>query len=121
MARTISNGTGDGVTADLINVSIQLPDSGNSVAIGGRVQKVGQTIQTITGSPITFPAAPGAGIINVVIQVDYTTGIASIKQNTSAGTMPTVDANNLQVFQTVLQTTDSVLSLDSDNITPDTY
>lgn len=120
MPRTNVNLTGDGVTATLLLTNIQLPDAGSSVLINGRIQVPASAALDITGSPLTFPAAPGAGIINVIIQVNTATGAASIKQNTSPGVFPTPDAGNTQVFQTVLQTTDTNLALDADNVTPDT-
>lgn len=121
MPRTISDNTGDGVSSNLVIFSAQLPDSGGSVVIGGQIQAIGQSVVQITGSPLTFPSAPGSGVINVIIQVNTTTGAASIKQNTTAGTMPVVDAGNIQIFQTVMQVSDTSLALDADNVTPDSW
>ncbi|GAC1502544.1 MAG: hypothetical protein NVS1B10_07340 [Candidatus Saccharimonadales bacterium] len=120
MPTTYTNLTGDGQSANLIQANIQVPDSGYSVSITGVVQVVGQSVVSITGSPLTFPSAPASGIINVIIQINSTTGAASIKQNTTAGTFPTPDAGNIQVFQTVLGTTSTDLALDASNQTPDT-
>jgi hypothetical protein len=121
MPQTITNNTGDGVIADQIASNIQMPDTGSSVLVGGQVHKVGNPAVAITGSPLTFPAAPGSGIINVIVQVNWTTGAASIKQNTTPGVFPTVDAGNIQIFQTVLQTTTSNLALCASNVTPDSW
>lgn len=93
---TIGNYTGDGVVADLIDLDLTLPDSGTSIVISGRVQRVGQTIQAMTGSPLSAPVVPGSGYTGWIIQVDYTTGAASMKAASNA--IPTPDANNMVVW-----------------------
>lgn len=119
MAMTITNATGDGISVPLVAVSVALPDSGTSVPIVGRVQPAAGTAVTVTGSPVTIPAAPGSGSIYYVIQINTTTGAATMKQSTSA--MPTADAGNIVVFQQTLGTTSSDPALVATSVTPDTY
>lgn len=116
---TISNSTGDGVTSVKLSTAIALPDSGTSVAVAGTVldPAVG-TQQTITGSPVTIPAAPGSGNIYYVIQVATATGAATVKQSTSA--IPVADAGNAMVFQQTLVPTSTDPAL-TPAVTPDTY
>lgn len=121
MPKTTTNSTGDGITTDLLTTNVQLPDTGTTVLVGGLVQHVGFSQVVITGSSLTFPTTPVSGIVNVIIQVDYTNGTPTVKSNTTAGTLPTTDANNVQIFSTILTTTDTNLALDKVNVTPDTY
>ena len=121
MSKTTTNSTGDGITTDLLTTNVQLPDTGTTVLVSGLVQHVGFSQVVITGTSVTFPTTPVSGVVNVIIQVNYTTGAATVKSNTTAGTPPTPDAGNVQIFSTILNTTDSNLALDTDNVTPDTY
>lgn len=116
---TVSNATGDGINDVRIVASIELPDSGTSVTVGGTVldPAVG-TVQAITGSPVTIPAAPGSGSIYYVIQVATATGAATVKQSTTA--MPTSDAGNVVIFQQTLGTTNTDPALAA-SATPTTY
>lgn len=116
---TVSNATGDGVNSVKIVASVELPDSGTSVTVGGTVldPAVG-TVQAITGSPVTIPAAPGSGSVYYVIQVVTSTGAATVKQSTSA--MPAPDPGNVVIFQQTLATTSTDPAL-TPAVTPDTY
>jgi hypothetical protein len=117
---TVSNFTGDGVIDDLIDTNIGFPDSGTSITIVGRVQKVGFAVQPITGSPVSSPGVPGSGTNFWIIQVDYTSGAASVKTSTS-GT-PTADPNNIVVLSDSIPSTDSPdPMLDGGFTTPDTW
>lgn len=115
---TVSNSTGDGVTSVKIVTAVELPDSGSSVLASGTIldPAVG-TAQTITGSPVAIPAAPGSGSIFYVIQASTTTGAATVKQSTSA--VPVADAGNVVIFQQTLVPTSTSPAL-APSGTPDT-
>lgn len=85
MPRTLSLSTGDGIKTPKVVAQIELPDSGQSIVISGTVQAPGQAIQSLdASSPLTAPSIPGSGSIFWQIQVDWTTGTASIIQSTTA-------------------------------------
>lgn len=118
----IGNLTGDGAVADLIDIDVELPDSGTSVAIRGRIQRTGQATTQILGSPVTMPIGGATAvywIIQVQDQLGGAPGTATVK-STVGGPMPTPDANNVQVFSQILpiNATDPALSGGS---TPDTW
>jgi len=116
---TISNWTGDG-PEPIITTAIELPDSGTSVIITGAVTPQGGGVPVaVTGSPLAAPAPPGSGSVFWVIQVNTTTGAASVKQSTSS--MPTADAGNVVVFQQTLVPTSTDEALVATDVTPDTY
>lgn len=119
MPLTIINQSGDGSTATLLDVQLQLPDSGTSVPVVGRVKTVAGAAQTVTGSPLAIPAAPASGSIFYNVQVDTTTGAATVQQSTTADPAP-INANNVVVFrQTLISTsTDPATTAAS---TPDTW
>lgn len=119
MPITISNYTGDAVLTNQVATSIELPDSGTSVTITGTVTSAGGSQVSVTGSPLTAPAAPGSGSIYWVIQVNLSTGAATIKQSTSS--MPTADAGNIVVFQQTLVSGNTDSALVATDVTPDTY
>lgn len=119
MPVTISNYTGDGVNDPIIATAIGLPDSGTSVSILGTVTPTGAAAITITGSPLTAPTPPGSGSIYWIIQVNTTTGVATVKQSTSA--VPVADAGNLVVFTQTLVPGASDPALVATSVTPDTY
>ena len=119
MPLTITNQTGDGATVDFEDYSIQLPDAGTAVQITGRIQKVGGASLTVTGSPLTIPAAPGSGSIFYNIQVDTTTGAATVQQSTSADPAA-INANSRVVFRQVLGTTSTDPATTPES-TPDTW
>jgi hypothetical protein len=120
MSKTISVTSGDGVTSTLIQLSIQLPDAGTSVVLGGIIFAPGAgPAVTINGSPLTIPATPAAGSIYYIIQVNLTTGTATVKQSTSV--VPTADANNQTIFTDSITTTDVDPALNVQASTPDTY
>lgn len=120
MPLTISNFTGDGIATPQVSVSIEMPDSGTSYLIGGLVDPVAGGPIAVSGSPITAPAVPGSGTVYWIIQVDTTTGTATVKSSTSA--IPVPDAGNITVFtQTLASTAPSNPVLVATNTTPDTY
>jgi hypothetical protein len=114
---------GDGVSTDLVDVTMALPNAnGGLLTIEGKVRKVGQTLNIITGSPLSLPRAPLSGSIYYVVQVDYssntaTSGVVSIKQSTSG--YPSADASNMIVFQQQLGTADINPGADVKILTPD--
>lgn len=101
MPLTVLNTTGDGVSATWIDAQIQLPDSGTSVKVTGNVCLPGGTPVNVTGSPVTIPAAPGSGSIFYNIQVDGTTGAATVQQSTSADPAP-INGNSVVIFRQTL-------------------
>ncbi len=119
MPLTVTNQSGDGATATLLDVTLQLPDTGTVVAISGRVQVVGSAVAGITGSPLAIPAAPAAGSVFYNIQVDSVTGVASVQQSAAADPLP-ISPTALVVFrQTLVPTsTDPALTPEA---TPDTW
>jgi hypothetical protein len=119
MPLTATNTTGDGVTADFINTSITLPDSGTALPIVGRVQAKGAASTVITGSPLAMPAALGSGSVYWNVQVDVTTGAATVQQSTVSDPAA-INGNNRVVFRQTLvpASTDPALVGDA---TPDTW
>ena len=73
MSLTLSNYTGDGITVNLLDVDVMLPDSGTSVTITGKVQPAGGAPALITGSPLAF-AIPGSGTNFYIVECNTTTG-----------------------------------------------
>lgn len=119
MPLTVIDVTGDGVVADLSDVAIQLPDSGTSVTISGRVQAVGASSAAITGSPLTMPTAPASGSVFWNIQVDTVSGAASVQQSTSADPAPISQTARVVFRQTLSpSSTDPALTPES---TPDSW
>jgi len=84
MPLSITSQTGDGLTADFLDISLTLPDSGTSVAITGRVQPVNGASVTVSGGPLTIPAAPASGSVFYNVQVDSVSGVATVQQSTTA-------------------------------------
>ncbi|GAC1610326.1 MAG: hypothetical protein NVS3B26_16480 [Mycobacteriales bacterium] len=119
MPMTVVNQTGDGITVPLLDVQFQLPDTGTSLPLVGRVQRVGSPSQAITGSPLTIPAAPAAGSVFYNVQVDVTSGAASVQQSTSADPA-LINSNNVVVFRQTLGTTSTNPALTPES-TPDSW
>jgi len=119
MPLTITNQSGDGATATLLDVTLQLPDSGTAVQIIGRVQTVGTTGAVITGSPLAIPAAPAAGSVFYNIQVDSVTGVATVQQSPAADPPP-ISPTALVVFRQTLVPTSIDPAL-TPEATPDTW
>ena len=82
MGMTITNQS-EGVS-DRINVVIVLPDSGSSIVVSGNVKSPALPLVNITGSPLTAPGIPGSGSVFWNIQVDPTSGAATVQQSTVA-------------------------------------
>lgn len=101
MPLTASNYSGDGVTTNKVDTYVQLPDSGTTVPVQGSVTLIGGGPAPITGSPLTMPTAPGSGSIFWNIQVDGTTGAATVQQSTTADPAP-INGNNVVVFRQTL-------------------
>ena len=119
MAMTLSNQTGDGIVETQIQTNIYLPDAnGGNLTILGTVTPVGGPLVAITGSPIAYPSAPGSGSIYLILQVNSSTGAATLKQSTSA--MPTPDSGNIQVFADTLTPSTTDFAQDPNAVTPDT-
>lgn len=119
MPMTTTDFTGDGVTSDLIDVDITLPDSGNQVTVGGRVQKAGQPVQPFGPVALSGPGVPVSGINYWLVQVDYTVGTVTSK--TSNVAMPAPDANNLVVYQQTLPSSSSPDLVFDPGTTPDDW
>lgn len=117
MSLTISNTTGDGITSNYEDYDIELPDSGSTCLVSGSVQLVGGTVQPINGSPITFPSPPASGLIYVIVQVAFSTGVVTIKQATAA--MPVPDAGNGLAYSLIISPSNTDLALDPTAVTPD--
>jgi hypothetical protein len=116
---TISNWTGDG-PEPIIATAIELPDSGTSVIITGTVTaQGGGPAVPVTGSPLAAPAPPGSGSVFWIIQVNTTTGAATVKQSTVS--MPAPDPGNVMVFQQTLVPASTDEALVATDVTPDTY
>lgn len=119
MALTISNYTGDGVTAPKLDTFVQLPDSGTNVLISGSVTPIGGPQVPITGSPLTMPTAPASGLTYWNIQADTGTGTATVQQSTTADPTLISATSVLVMSQTLTPTsTDPATSGDA---TPDTW
>lgn len=120
MPLTISNYTGDGTSSTNVDCYIQLPDSGTSVLVAGSVNPTGAGgALVVTGSPLTMPAAPGSGSIFWNIQVDATTGAATVQQSTSSDPA-TIDGNNVVIFRQTLISTSTNPAL-TPSSTPNTW
>lgn len=120
MPITISNYTGDGSGTTKLDCDIQLPDSGTAVLVGGSVDPSGAgNPVAITGSPLAMPAAPGSGSIFWNIQVDVTTGAATVQQSTSVDPAA-INGNNVVVFRQTLVPGNSNPALVA-TATPDTW
>lgn len=116
----MSNYTGDGLGNPIIQINIQVPDSGTTVLVAGIVSPIGGPQVTVTGSPLTAPVVPGAGTTYWIIQADLTTGALSTKTSPSA--MPTADAGAIMIFGDTIPSTDSGnMALNATDQTPDTY
>ena len=115
MPSTISFATGDGLANPQIFAQVAEPDSGSSIAIGGNVNFQGVSV-SITGGPITAPSPPGSGSIYFIIQVNESTGLATMKQSTSA--MPAADAGNVTVYSNILVPASTDIALDASAAEP---
>lgn len=106
-ARTVSISSGDGVAASLLVASFGLPGTTNPtmLTLDGNFRVVGGTLQAINGTPLTAPSIPGSGSTYWCVQVNTSSGVATIK--TSSSSYPTADAGNVVVAQQQLQSTDT--------------
>ncbi len=119
MSLTVTNQSGDGATATLLDVTLQLPDTGTVVGIIGRVQMVGNPAVTVTGTPLAIPVAPATGSVFYNVQVDSGTGVATVQQSTTADPAP-ISQTALVVFRQTLGTT-STDPATTPEATPDTW
>lgn len=120
MGMTITDITGDGIGATAIRFSLSLPDSGTSALIDGEVQTVGASVQAITGSPLSIPAAPASGTIFWNVQVDTTSGAATVQQSTSVDPAP-INPNNIVIFRQSLIPGNTDPATVATDTTPDTW
>lgn len=119
MPVTRTEASGDGINAAIVNYAIALPDTnGGSVLITGYVQQPGFSTQSITGSPLTAPVAPGSGSLYWNINVDYTTGAVTVQSSVSSDPLPT--ATGLILYRETLTATTLVTDIDPTQSTPDT-
>lgn len=116
MSLAISNSTLDETTGISLEYTVALPDAGTSVKIAGAVSGAGGVKVAITGSPISAPANPGSGSIFYIIQVNTTTGAATLLQSTEA--YPVVEAGNIEIFRQTL-IPGAVLSNNATSDTPE--
>lgn len=115
----MSNQSGDGVSADFIDAYLQLPDSGTSVLVTGRVQAVNFGSVNVSGSPLTIPSAPASGSVFYNIQVDSVTGLATVQQSAVTDPSPINAASRVVFRQTLVPT--SVDPATTPEATPDTW
>lgn len=109
MYRAFGIQQGDGVDADLIAVTVSVPDSGTGVLIGGNYQVAhGGSLLVISGSPLTGPAVPVSGTTWWVVQINTTTGAASIKTSSSA--QPAADAGCTAIFASTVASVEAGLA-----------
>lgn len=111
MPKTMGASSGDGVIDPFVSAELTLPDAGSSIVIEGSIKPIGAAEIAITGSPLTAPSPPGSGLIYWIIQVNTSTGAASIKQSTSS--YPAPDASNVSMFNETLAPTDTNLAADT--------
>lgn len=118
MPLTINYIEGDGVTDDSLNIGVQLPDTnGGNLTVLGRVAATGQAAMNVPTTTLAAPAAPASGSLYFNVQVDVTTGVATMQQSTSAPP-PAISANNRIVYSQVLTATTLDPALDA-GTTPD--
>jgi hypothetical protein len=108
----------------LIRITISLPNVAGTkdTMISGYVQKVGNPIVTVSGSPLALPGAPSSGSVYYIVQIDYTSGTAtsgqaSVKASNSG--YPSPDAGNIQVLAQTLTSTNQNPGSDMTLSTPD--
>lgn len=118
MPLTFQNVSGDALVDPFLAITVVLPDSGTSIVVQGAVQALANAMVAITGSPLSGTACPPAQITYYIIQVNWTTGAASLK--TSTASMPTPDAGNLLIYSDTLQVSDTALSKDP-GVSPDEW
>ncbi len=118
MPITISNQTGDGVSAPLVQSGIEIPDSGTSVLVSGQVQAPGSPAVPLTGSPVAIPAVPGTGTTFYILQANTGSGAVTVKQSSSS--MPAVDSGNVLLMSQSLVAGQADPALDQ-SATPDSY
>jgi hypothetical protein len=116
--------SGDGISTDLIRITISLPNRAGSqdTMIQGYVQKVGNALVTVSGSPIALPAAPASGSVYYIVQIDWTSGTATSGQasvKVSNSGYPSPDAGNIQVFAQTLTAANPNPGSDMTLSTPD--
>lgn len=119
MSATFTNYTGDGLTTNMIQVNIALPDTnGGSVLFAGRIQPAGGASISITGSTV-FPPAPATGSIYLLVEANLSTGGLTLLQSTTS--MPVLDTNNILVFSDILTSSSTDIAQDPNEVTPDNY
>ena len=119
MSMTISSTSGvSGVTTDWWDFDILIPDAnGGNLMIVGQILASGGTVQNVTNT-LAMPTAPGSGTIWVSVQVDVTTGAATLQQSTVSDPVP-INGNNVVVYRTQLTVTTTDPMLVAAQSTPD--
>jgi hypothetical protein len=121
MPITFMDNTGDGITTPLINVNVNMPDgNGGTLLISGYVQLVGGAVVTITGSPISWPAAPASvPPLYCNINVDAgNNGVATAQTSTVADPAP-LNATSLIVYRATAAPTNTDSALNPNQSEPD--
>ena len=118
MPLTIAYLEGNGVADNQIAIALTLPDTnGGQLRVEGAVTPAGGTQQIVGPTNLTLPAAPGSGSIYLNVQVDVTSGVATLQQSTVSAPAP-INGNNVIVYSMTLTSTITVDSLDA-GVTPD--
>jgi hypothetical protein len=110
----------DGVATDLISLRISIPNvAGGDLVVEGFLRRVGQPAPgvAVTGGQLKMPGTPPSGSIFWVLQIDYLSGLASIKTSTSS--YPSADATAMIVFSQTLTSSTTNPGTDLTIVTPD--
>ncbi len=118
MPMTIQFLEGTGVLDNMVAIAVTLPDgNGGSLAVEGAVTPAGGSQQKVGPTTLTLPAAPASGSIFLNVQVDVTSGIATLQQSTVSAPAA-INANNVIVYSMTLTPATTVDSQDA-GTTPD--
>jgi hypothetical protein len=118
MPLSISYFEGTGVSDNQIAVAVTLPDTnGGSLVVEGGVIPAGGASQKVGPTTLTLPAAPGSGSIYLNVQVDVTSGVATLQQSTTAPPVA-INGNNVIVYSMTIPAGVSDDALDA-GVTPD--
>jgi hypothetical protein len=115
---TVSYSEGNGAADNRLAISVSLPDgNGGNAVVAGMVQAAGASAETVGPTTLALPTAPVSGSIYFNIQVDVTSGAATLQQSTSAPPAP-INGNNVIVYNQVL-TSSTTDPAEDDGSTPD--
>lgn len=104
MSQTLTSRSGDGIVTTFLDITLVLPDSGQSITVIGAIGVPGNALAVFTGSPLTAPTVPGSGYTGWMIE-STPQGALTLKQ--SANAIPAVDAGQTLIWQDKVQSTDS--------------